>query len=122
MRDDGDVGECAGVDGTTVDGRDDGTGCYANNVPLQANAKEMGLLALITGLLDGEGGDANTHGIAPRASLRVITAPTFIGNTGANIVSAARRALDNNPQAQTNHGGIVVIQNVISNPGMTAES
>ena len=52
VRDDGDACEGPGVDGTTVDGRnDDGTGCYAANVPVQANAKEMGLLALITGLL-----------------------------------------------------------------------
>ena len=119
VRDDSDTGECVSVERSQMDGRGDGTLCYAANVPLQANAAEMGLLALITGLLDGTGGDANTHGIAPRASLRVITAPPSIASGGGNIVQAARRAVDKNDLAPDSNGGIVVIQNVISNPGLT---
>ena len=72
-RDDDDEGECAGVPegSSTVD---DGTSCYSAFAPVQANAADMGLLALINGLMNSNTAPVavNTHGIAPGARLNVV--------------------------------------------------
>ena len=62
-------------------------------VPKAASGAEMGILALINGLAnpDATGVAYNTHGIAPGATLDVITTPV-VGATEGNIVDAIYRA------------------------------
>ncbi|MBC6444929.1 MAG: S8 family serine peptidase [Alphaproteobacteria bacterium GM202ARS2] len=80
VRDAGDEGEC-------VVNED----CYASGVPAIASGAEMGVLALINGLLDGQGGAGNTHGIAPAATLNVYTGAQ-VGATGDNYLDLVYRA------------------------------
>ena len=65
-RQSGDSGECIA-----------NNNCYnaTHGTPPAASDAEMGVLALINGMLDGAGGTANTHGVAPGATLDVFTTP-----------------------------------------------
>ena len=83
VRDNGDSGECI-----------TDNACYAANVPEAATAAEMGLLALINGLMNPRAPnvEANTHGIAPAAKLNVFTAPTVgaTGHVSSDLIYRAR--------------------------------
>ncbi|MBC6444927.1 MAG: hypothetical protein GDA50_05755 [Alphaproteobacteria bacterium GM202ARS2] len=73
-----------------IDGVRQNNNNYASGIPNEANAAEMGLLVLINGLLDGQGGATNTHGIAPGATLNVFATPTF--SSGNNVADWTLRA------------------------------
>ena len=68
-------------------------GTYVAGVPAVATDAEMGILALINGMLhaDGTGGDANTHGVAPGAILSVFASPKA-GTDGHNALDLIYRA------------------------------
>ncbi|MBC6444098.1 MAG: hypothetical protein GDA50_01515, partial [Alphaproteobacteria bacterium GM202ARS2] len=70
--------------------REDNNG-DSSGVPALASAQQMGLLALINGLLDGQGGAGNTHGVAPGAILRVLTS-VQAGASGFNPTDLIYRA------------------------------
>ena len=85
IRDDSDSGECI----TNED-------CYGEEivVPVAASGAEMGILALINGLMnpDATGVAYNTHGIAPGATLNVVTTPAAgaTGHISADTIYRAR--------------------------------
>ena len=102
--------------------------CYAAGVPAGAEADEMGVLALINGLLDGEGGDANTHGVAPAATLDVFTTPAADATSfnGADLIYLARgidvaRDVSSGNLVADSDRNIVLIQNVIAASSATAD-
>ena len=67
--------------------------CYATDIPEAANGAEMGILALINGLMNPDTTSLayNTHGIAPGAKLDVFTTPAA-GADGSNHEDAIYRA------------------------------
>ena len=91
------------------------SGCYSADVPVAASAAEMGVLALINGMLDGAGGTANTHGIAPGARLKVLTTGLTDMPISADLVYRAR-GIDVGRGFANPERNIVIIQNGIVDP------
>ena len=134
--DDGNIGSYQIVMGRFYESRDDShsgecvvdNACYSGFVPAVASGAEMGILALINGLMnpDATGVAYNTHGIAPGAKLDVITTPV-IGAEGANIADAIYRArgidvgrdVSGNTIGADDNRNIVIIQNGIAESGVT---
>ena len=125
VRNSGDSGECIV-----------NNNCYSANAPVAASGAEMGVLALINGMMNpGTAPVAvNTHGIAPGATLSVFTTPAatdaIVPFAAPDLVYRARgidAGYDRDPDDSSkiiadDDRNIVIIQNNIANTNVNGSA